>query len=361
MTLGSRHRARSAVAAVAGLLALAACGGHSGPPGPPKAGQARVIGEATGDGGIGSEVGGDTRGVAAGPGGTVYVNTDEHLVRLGADGKFTDVSGRQAGRPAPEDRGLSGLVVRADGTLLTGEDGQVVSIAPDGKITELAGTAGTFRSLTAAVPTSAAAAGFHFARGVTPLGVEKDGTVLIEDSNVVWSLSNGRLTQRYRQAAEKYPTGAISPFLGEESTADPDGTVFLAPRGDSASLADVVVVPGDGQAAHKLAVPSQLAGADVPTAQLQPTFLTGDGTGGIYLNAIPAKAPGSYVLHIHDGRADIVASSTASAASGTCKAHKPVAARDFPCTLPQALAYRAGHLYLAGNRPYILDIGVPTS
>jgi hypothetical protein len=362
MTRCSRHRGGYAAAmALVGLLAVAACGGHSGPLGPPKAGQARVIGQTTADGDIGPEESGDMRGMAAGAGGTVYIDTGERLVRLGTDGKFADVSGRQAGRPAPEDRGLSGLVIRSDGALLAGEDGQLVAVAPDGRITVLAGTAGQFRSVTASVAKSAAAAGFRFVRRVTPLGVEKDGTVVIADGNVVWSLSGGRLTQRYRQAPVKSAAEYFSPFLGAPSTTDPDGTVFLAPFGDTAALADVVVLPGDGQAPHKLRVPAQLAGAGVPTAELKPTFLAGDGADGVYADAFRTKGTGSYILHVHDGRIDVLASSTASAVSDTCGAHKSVAARDFPCYLPEGIAYRAGHVYLAGQRSYVLDIGAAAS
>jgi hypothetical protein len=361
MTRCSRHRGGYAAAmALVGLLAMAACGGHSGPPGPPKAGQARVIGQAAADGDIDPEESSDTQGVAAGAGGTVYVDTREHLVRVGTDGKFADASGRQAGRPAPEHRGLHGLVVRSDGALLAGEDGQLVAVAPDGRITVLAGTAGRFRSLTAPVAKSAAAVGFRFFQDVTPLGVEKDGTVVIADGNVVWSLSGGRLAQRYRQAPVK-STADLPRFVGVESTADPDGTVFLAPGSDTAALADVVVLPGDGQAPHKLTVPARLPSAGVPTAELKTGFLAGDGADGVYAEAFRTKGTGSYVLHVHGGQIDVVASSTASALSDTCGVHRSVAARDFPCYLPEGIAYRAGHVYLAGQRSYVLDIAVPAS
>ncbi|WP_157856281.1 hypothetical protein [Actinacidiphila yeochonensis] len=288
----------------------------------------------------------------------MYFNTGEHLVLLGTDGKYEDVSGRQAGEPGPEDRGLSGLVVRGDGSMVVGENGQVVSVASDGQLTVLAGTAGKFRSLTASVPKSAAAADFRFARGVTPLGVEKDGTVVVADGGAVWSLSGGRLTLRYRQAALKSGAQYVSPFLGAHSAADPDGTVFLNPGDYSATLAEVVVVPGDGQGAHKLTLPAKVPGLGVATAELLPASLAGDGADGVYINAFNEKKRGSYVLHVHDGRVDLVASTTATATSPTCGVHKAVAARDFPCYFPDGIAYRAGHVYLAGNRSYVLDIGV---
>jgi hypothetical protein len=344
---------------VAGLLAVAACGGHSGPPKPPKPGQARMLGQTTASGDIGPLDG--TSGMAAGAGGTVYFNTDEHLVRLGTDGKFEDVSGRQTGRPVPSDRSLSGLVVRSDGSLLAGEDGQVLAIAPDGRITELAGTAGQFRSMTATVPKSAAAVGFRFTRGVAPLGVEKDGTVIIADGGAVWSLSSERLTRRYWGAPVKSAAEYQAPFLGAQSTADPDGTVFLAPRANTATLGDVVVLSGDGQPPHKLTLLARVPGLSVATTDLAISALAGDGADGIYANVFRTKGTGSYILHVHGDQVDVVASTTATAASATCKAQKSVPARDFPCPFPGGIAYRAGHVYLAGQRSYVLDIGVAAS
>ncbi|WP_103888738.1 NHL repeat-containing protein [Actinacidiphila yanglinensis] len=341
------------------LLAAAACGGHSGPPGPPKAGQARVIGQTTGSGDIGPATVDGERGIAAAAGGVLYINTSERLVRLGADGAYTDVSGQQAGEPAPEDRGLSGVVVRGDGTLLTGENGRIVAVAPSGRLTVLAGTAGHLRSLTASLANSAPATGFRLTNEATPLAVEKDGTVVIADGNAVWSLANGRLTLRYRQAPEKDPQGYVSTFNGSTSAADPDGTAFLAPITPH-TLTDVVVLPGDGRAPHKLELPAHVSGVKVPTAQLAPASLAGDGANGVYVTTYDANKRGAYVLHVHDGRADLVAASTASAASATCDVHKAVAARDFPCYFPTGIAYHSGHVYLAGNRSYVVDIGIGT-
>lgn len=358
MTRWSRHRDWYAAMALAGLLTVTACGGHSGPPKPPKPGQARMLGQ-TADGDIGPFDG--TSGVAAGADGTVYFNTGERLVRLGTDGTFTDASGQQGGRPGPSDRDLSGLVVRSDGSLLAGEDGQVVTIAPDGRITELAGTAGQFRSLTAPVARTAAAAGFRFVHGVTPLGVEKDGTVVIGDGNVVWSLSGGMLTRRYQQAPVKSAARYLSPFVVAESTADPDGTVFLTP-GYPGTLGDVAVLPGDGQPPHKLTLPARVPGLSVATADLETSALAGDGADGIYADVSPPDGGHSFLIHVHGGQADVVASTIAKADwSARCKAQKPVPARDFPCPFPIGVAYRAGHVYLAGQRTYVLDIAVAAS
>ncbi|MFI0721437.1 hypothetical protein [Streptomyces sp. NPDC021224] len=359
MTHRTALRGRCAAAAAAGLLALTACGGHSGPAGPPKAGQARVLARTSADGDIGPEDSGATRGVAVAADGTVYVDTGERLVRLGKDGLWTDASGQQAGRPWHQDRGMSGLVLRADGSVLAGEDGQLVAVAPDdGRITVLAGTAGTFRSLTAPVPGSAAAAGFRFTREVTPLAVQQDGTVVVADGTAVWALSGGRLTRRYRQAAVKPAADHLPAFEGQMSAAGPDGTAFLVPYGSTVSLADVVVVPGGGQPPHRLAVPDRPAGTDVPTSDLEPASLASDGSGGVYALAFRRQGHGDYVVHVHDGRIDIVASSTASAVSDTCDVHGDVPARGFPCYFPEGIAYRAGHVYLAGQRSYVLDIAV---
>jgi hypothetical protein len=345
--------------ALAGLMALTACGGHSGPPPEPGAGQARVLARTPADGDIGPEDSDATRGVAVDADGTVYVDTGERLVRLGKDGAYTDVSGQQSGRPARRERGMSGLVLRGDGSLLAGEDGQLVAIDPDdGRVTVLAGTAGTFRSLTDPVPRSAAAADFRFTREVTPLAVEKDGTVVVADGTAVWALSGGRLTRRYRQAAVKTAGGSLASFDGEMSAAGPDGTAFLVPTSSTASLADIVVVPGDGRAPHKLAVPARPAGTDVPTADLAAAYLVSDGAGGVFANTFRIKGSGLYVVHVRGGRTDVVASSTAKAGPDTCDVHKRVAAQDFPCYFPEGIAYRAGHVYLAGQRSYVLDIGV---
>lgn len=139
----------------------------------------------------------------------------------------------------------------------------------------------------------------------------------------------------------------------------PTGTAFLAPITPH-TLTDVVVVPGDGRAPHKLELPAHVSGVKVPTAQLAPASLAGDGANGVYVTTYDANKRGAYVLHVHDGRADLVAASTASAASATCDVHKAVAARDFPCYFPTGIAYHSGHVYLAGNRSYVVDTGIGT-
>lgn len=148
---------------------------------------------------------------------------------------------------------------------------------------------------------------------------------------------------------------------GQVVTIAPDGTAFLAP-GFPGTLGDVVVLPGNGQPPHKLALPARVPDLSVATADLETSALARDGADGIYADISPPDSGRSFVIHVHGGQVDVVASTTATAGwSATCKAHKPVPARDFPCPFPSGIAYRAGHVYPAGQRTYVLDIGVAAS
>ncbi|WP_435131814.1 hypothetical protein [Actinacidiphila sp. bgisy144] len=67
----------------------------------------------------------------------------------------------------------------------------------------------------------------------------------------------------------------------------------------------------------------------------------------------------SYVLHLHDGTAQLVARAATDATSGTCHLPLPVRATALPCALPTTMAATPSGLTLAGHAGYVLRIALP--
>lgn len=334
------------------LAAAAGCGGGGGWKAPVK-GQVAVLADA-GEDDPGERVawlgfGGSVYGLAFGPDGTVY-GLGAGLV--GIDGRRTVrmVLGPQAG-------GWGGLVVRRDGSFLTGEGVTLVSLKPNGTATVLAGAAGPERDPDAPVPASAPATGFHFGNtGATPFGERPDGSVLLADGDVVWSLKDARLTRVYQ--APGTPSKGRHPDILPSSAVDGTGTAWVAaasPTGEE-TVGDIVTIAPGGTAVRP-SLPARAAGVAESLASLRLLWMAGDGANGVYVHA---RGKGDeYVVHLRPGSAQMVARHRYSSADSlTCDMPHPVAATATPCLLPYALAYHAGRLVLGGETHYVLTIAV---
>lgn len=139
--------------------------------------------------------------------------------------------------------GLHGLVALPDNSLATGSDRQIVKLSSSGQQTAvLAGAEGAGRKAGQPAPSSVQAKRYHFAdKGPTPFAVRADGSILITDEDVIWSLKGDTLTRLYQTPAGAYQSGArflpgrvasgtkrvyvaTQPTLGGIQAIGPDGT-----------------------------------------------------------------------------------------------------------------------------------------
>ncbi|MFI0901668.1 hypothetical protein [Streptomyces sp. NPDC020983] len=349
------RRSRTTATALLALVVTAAtgCGGGGGWKAPVK-GQVAVLVEAgeddPGERAAWLGFGGSVDGLAFGPDGTVYA--------LGAG--LVGIDGRRTVRMllGPQAGGAGGLVVRRDGSFVTGSGGTVVSLKPNGKATVLAGAAGPERDPGAPVPGSAAATGFHFGNtGATPFGERHDGSVLLADGDVVWSLKDARLTRVY-QAPDTPSKGRRPAIFVGDSTVDGTGTAWVAAvsPADEGTVGDIVTIAPGGTAVRP-SLPARAAGVTESLASLSLLWMAGDGANGVYAHA--TSKGNDYVLHLRPGSAQLVARHRSSSADSlTCDMPHPVDAANAPCPLPYALAYHAGQLVLGGETHYVLTIAL---
>jgi hypothetical protein len=265
------------------------------------------------------------------------------VYRVGPDRKVTAVTSDRLNTAL-------GLVSLPRGAFATGTAASVQQISSGGT-TLLAGSAGRPRTVGKPVPTAVAAAGFHFAAGgPVPVAARSDGTVLVADTDVLWSLKSGRLTRRYQlPAAQARSGGALEDF----GAVDGSGTAYVSA---GRRLSDVVAVGSDGTA-RPLTLPATVSGVTGRPGALRLEDLTGDGAHGVY--ALVSASDHSYVLHLHDGTAQLVVRESSDASTGTCHLPHPVRATALPCALPTGISYGTdGSLYLAGQAPYVLKVAV---
>lgn len=344
-----RFRALTAVAAVVAFgVCAAACGGGGGWKAPHK-GQAAVLLDAKLDTGTSGRddaaylgFANPVRGLTVGSDHALY-SLSSRLVRVGSDRKATAVI----------DDGLdsaSGLVALPHAAFAISTSAGVERVS-GGRLTVIAGAAGRPRALGTPVPASAPAAGFHFATGgPVPLAARADGSLLIADTDVVWSLKDGRLTRLYHLPAARTKAGDTLAAFG---AVDRSGTVYVAA---GQRLADITAIGTDGTA-RPLTLPASVPGVTGSPAGLALAWLTGDGADGVY--ALATGANRGYVLHLHGGTAQLVARDRPGAPHDSCGLSHPVDATDLTCGLPTALAYDSdGSLYLGGQAAYVLKIAV---
>ncbi|MFI0717535.1 hypothetical protein [Streptomyces sp. NPDC021224] len=346
------------------LAAPAACGGH-GAPAAPKAGQAAAFGDFTGGApaqralreGVGGPV-----GFATGPDGSGYVLEHPTLARVTTAGKVSEIAAAAADFEGAEP---AGVAVGPDGSVYWGHDGAIKRYDDRRGTVVVAGRGGAGRADGAPTDAAEPAATARLTQQAGPVGVTRAGAVVIADGRTLWSLSGGRLTRLFQRPAAA--AGRQVTLSAAGAAVAPDGTVYLLPPSGSTGfdLAHVQVVSPSGSATT-LRLPATLPGVTGPLATLSPAWTASDTTGGVYVHALrvtPGSPVGDYVLHLHGGKAELIASGATEEDSGPtgCKATTPTDATHFPCPLPTAIGYHDGTLVLTGERAYAVRITVSTS
>jgi hypothetical protein len=285
---------------------------------------------------------------------------------------YSSFDGTQtSGRP------LIGLVCRSNGDVVWGAGNRILSVSdPDrpaainngvdppivkAAITQLAGTSAT-RSLATPVPESADAESFALSAQAIPFGERSDGSLLIIDGTVVWSLKNGRLTRIY-QLTGTFPDRESEMPLGRVGTVTSGDTAYIAPW-DSTGISTLGAVTGiapDGKVT-KLDLPQSDPGIAGDPARLRVWSMTSDGGSGLYVRAGVGTTAAQYVVHVHDGRIDIVAQSLNALDTWSKTLPTDMDARGIVGFLPPGIARVPGMLVLIGDIPqYGIAVGVPKS
>jgi hypothetical protein len=355
-----RRRPFAVVTLLAGMCLLAACTGGAGTSAPAP-GQARVLTGATGGSALEQAVamrpGEEPNGISSGPDGSVYLAVPPFIARISPKGKIgAAASGPAVDTPLGSPRGV---VAMPDGTLVTASDGQLLRITPGRGPAVLAGVKGKVRSLTALLPAAGPARAMRFTRYLAPVGALGDGSLMLADGNAVWRLSEGQITRFYQHAAVK-ATGGYQPSVrGDGAAVSSDGVLYLLPEGPGRTLRDMVVLSAAGKAGQ-LRLPATVKGIRGEPGTLTPLWGTSDGDKGVYVHAFRSladgRSDGEYVLHVHDGKAELIAASYTTGTPADCAATEPADARKFPCPLPWAITHQPGRLVMAGGEPYVIEI-----
>lgn len=290
----------------------------------------------------------DATGIAYGSDGRLRVMT-AYLMRFDSDRTMhaTDVSGGKS-----VDWENHGLVAEPGGTFLTVRGADVLRWRPDGTSQVVAGFAASDRRTGTAVPASAPVGTVHTGYNAPWLaGVRPDGSLVLVDSDVVWSLKDGRLTRLLQlpdSGDEEHPI-----TLMEGGAVNRSGTVWTASGPFHApTLAGLRTIAPDGTVSRP-ALPARAEGVSEKLASLQVGWLTDDGADGVYAHVYSPS--NEYVLHLRPGSARAVAKDTLSLNRCTMP-HHPVDAMSLPCTIPGELIYHAGHLVAAGGADYVLTL-----
>jgi hypothetical protein len=220
-------------------------------------------------------------------------------------------------------------------------------------VSVLAGATGKARTPGRTVPRSVDAAAFHFHMFPRPLGVRPDGSLIIADGDIIWTLAKGRLTRIYR-IPKPYPA-ARNPRV-VDTAVNGAGTVYLTPYHDAPekeaaapppTAGDVITIGADGTVG-RLVLPASTAGITGGLAWMPVYSLAGDGADGVYIHTGDEHA--SYVVHVHAGAAEVVARHVNGKKTGCKVPAHPVDAMNLPCDLPWDMAAdRPGSLVMAGD------------
>lgn len=353
-----RWRTVAAAFAVAALVGTTACGGGDNTP---HEGQALMLadwplGQPGRPAGLAPEVRsallglGTPAGIAYGSDGRLYA-LGRDLVRFDDDRTIHVVNGRAA--PLGDDEIYGGLVAEPGGTFLTGRGAELQRWRPGGTTQVVAAFTAADRHVPSAVPASAPVGAVHTTGVPRPVGVRPDGSVVLVDSDVVWSLKDGRLTRLFQAAPsgdKDHPAGVLL-----SSAVSRSGTVWLGDdRGDLfPRLSGLRTVAPDGTVARP-ALPARVAGVPEDPAALTVIWLADDGADGVYANAHGQK--GSYVLHLRPGSAVAVARTLYEGSTASCDVWHPVDAMTMTCDLPRAVAHRTGRLAMVGSADRLLTV-----
>lgn len=345
----------AAVLAAAGLLAGCSSGGHPHPAPSGPAVRAVVLARVTGQDPAQRAVSGPPAppsGMSSGPDGSVYFAADSSVVRI-AKGKVTVAA----------DRPATGVTALPDGSVVTARLGQLLRLAPGRPAVVLAGVRDRFRSVWP-VSSGGNAATSRFTTSLTPIGTLGDGSLVAVDGDAAWLLRRGRLTRLYRHVPPAAANGTWPVVRGGGSTVSPTGTLFLLPGARGTVLRDTLVVAPTGKATT-LRLPASVPGVDGDPGGLTPAWLATDGRNGVYVHAFRAARGGrrtaDYVLHVHDGTAELTAASAHPDRQEGCAPGASADARKYPCALPWAVLGQPGLLVLAGRSPYVVGVPLPRS
>lgn len=290
----------------------------------------------------------DATGIAYGPDGRLYVMTG-YLLRFDADRAMhaTDISGGKS-----VDWQNYGLDAEPGGTFLTVRGADVLRWRPDGTSQVVAAFAGTDRRAGTAVPASAPVGAVHAGYAPRLAGVRPDGSLVLVDSDVVWSLKDGRLTRLLQLPASGDKENPNT--LMEGGAVNRSGTIWTASGPlHVPTLAGLRTVAPDGTVSRP-ALPARAEGVSEKPASLLVGWLADDGADGVYAHVY---SPGNeYVLHVRPGSARAVAKNIHYPSLDCTMPHHPVDAMSMPCKIPGKLIYHAGHLVAAGGADYVLTL-----
>lgn len=288
-------------------------------------------------------------GIAYGSDGRLRVMT-AYLLRFDPDRTMhaTDISGGKS-----VDWENHGLVAEPGGTFLTVRGADVLRWRPDGTSQVVAAFAAADRRTGTDVPASAPVGTVHASFTPWLAGVRPDGSLVLVDTNVVWSLKDGRLTRLLRLPASGDKENPDT--LMEHGAVNRSGTVWTASGPSHAqTLAGLRTIAPDGTVSRPV-LPVRAEGVSEELASLQVGSLTDDGADGVYAHVYSSS--NEYVLHVRPGSARAVAKDTHYASLDGCTMpHHPVDAMSMPCRIPAELTYHAGHLVAAGGADYVLTL-----
>ncbi|WP_194891700.1 hypothetical protein [Catenulispora pinisilvae] len=210
---------------------------------------------------------------------------------------------------------------------------------------------------------------------VFPVGYRPDGSLVVANRDSLWSMAPGgspSLVGRVPVANGMSSADVYRVAMGNTGTVYAMTDQIGSTRDPlSNRLGSIMTFAAGSTSPVPFALPSAIPGIAGSPKTLQVDGMTSDGGDGIY--ALVEESPtGSgqrgrtYVVHLHDGQAQIVASEVAGSAhtQAACKLSGEVDASALPC-LPSdgtAMAYHAGKLILVGQstdyKPDYLVIGV---
>ncbi|MFE0513847.1 hypothetical protein [Streptomyces sp. NPDC058964] len=296
---------------------------------------------------------GPSRGMTTGPDGSTYALGGK-LVRLKRDRTLSVRLNRGGWASA------WGIAALADNSLVFGRNGRVNKISPQGEETVLAGASGQDRTAGHPLPRSAPATAVHFTANASPFGVRPDGSILIADGDALWALKDGTVRRLYQVTAKS--SDGLPLLLAQNNAMDSTGTAYLSPEREGTdvdgTLGDVVLIRPDGRLGKPL-LPAKISGLPGAPATYRVRWLTGDGDDGIFVHVYDQSGNNGAIVHLHSGKAELVAHEKAGAASSKpCSITRPVDALRLPCGIPEAMTYRSGSLIAGGLANYVLQIRV---
>lgn len=156
-----------------------------------------------------------------------------------------------------------------------------------------------------------------------PIGSRPDGSLVVLDADRVWSVKDGRTTVL---------AGAPSK-AGSLGTVDGSGTTYALLNGTT--IGDLQVIP-PGKPAYPLHVSGLAPGTQAPVSALTLRTIAPAGSDGFYAVADNAAGTTSYLVHVRDTKAEVLAQTRLSHdefAKG-CAIGKQYDALDNPCTMP---------------------------